>query len=850
MENSQTLARLNLHSRYSSAIRYFEERKTVNNAGYNELSVYCRALASASRIRDAFDCANTLERRLYEYVTSGRADNYTSQQRESGATMIPLLNIFSDLTTEFEFPFAHAWLEVDFIRIRYYLAIGDFEKAKALSYKQLEEHEALGRSIGHRLYRNIAASTLPLYENEDFAEEISLVDEFNLALSLSHGGEKDRQKALDIANQMAASERRFVKEAAVKLFFALNEYRRAMDVANNLGEYYKGRDLAVADAVPDVASGAVSLLLGDPVRAMADLLFAGTTMSMQFDQEKVWESQGYKAVEQVADGFRESKIAYETGQLEKALVGYEALLSNPMIHEWKEVLSTIHHDLAAVKDARGDDSAAIRHLYAAIDVIESRRANFSLSAERMGFVSDKQEVYLDLVEILARQGRHADAWEVAERAKARTLVELLADQKRFAGFERSEVIEDHLNELDKSEWGGVDLEHFRSVSASEGNAAEIVRAPRGLSRIAKEIQETEPATASLVAVVPPEAETMQRHLGRDETLVEYFGGGDRFFIIVADSSRVHVMSMDGNGLATDVQAFRADLQYPDGSGRGVRRVGQPVSDAGPTGPGERLAKRIWLPVAQHIRTEHVTIVPHGPLHYLPFSALPIDDDRLLIDAHSVRLLPSASVLGLLARGSQSDQGALILGNPDLGDPELDLPFAQLEATSLGQMLPGSRVLIRGEATETAVKLLAGKFRLVHLATHGVFDPNSPLQSRLLLAQDGSNDGNLTVAELYRTRLESDLVVLSACETALGEVGGGDDVVGFTRGFLYSGARSIVSSLWKVDDRATSELMTKFYEQMAQHGGHRRALRNAQQDLRRTGYENPYYWAAFNVIGGT
>ena len=228
----------------------------------------------------------------------------------------------------------------------------------------------------------------------------------------------------------------------------------------------------------------------------------------------------------------------------------------------------------------------------------------------------------------------------------------------------------------------------------------------------------------------------------------------------------------------------------------------------------------------------------------------MDDGRLLIDAYSPRLLPSASVLVYLSNQPQpqADQSTLVLGNPDLDDPSLDLPYAQQEASALGQLLQNSRVLLREEATETAVKRFGDGFSRVHLASHGLFDPENPLQSGLLLAGDGENDGKLTVSELYQTRLNVDLITLSACETGLGKVSSGDDVIGFTRGFLYAGARSIVSSLWKVDDRATGELMQRFYSALERHGDKRRALREAQLSLRKAGYDHPYFWAAFNITG--
>ncbi|MBI2509532.1 MAG: CHAT domain-containing protein [Betaproteobacteria bacterium] len=138
------------------------------------------------------------------------------------------------------------------------------------------------------------------------------------------------------------------------------------------------------------------------------------------------------------------------------------------------------------------------------------------------------------------------------------------------------------------------------------------------------------------------------------------------------------------------------------------------------------------------------------------------------------------------------------------------------------------------------------FPRIHLATHGKFQAESPLDSGLMLARDGENDGLLRVGELYSMDLDAELVTLSACETGLGKVDNGDDVVGLTRGFLYAGARSIVASLWSVEDRATAELMKAFYEGL-QGAGKRDALRQAQLKTR-AAFPHPYFWAAFQLVG--
>lgn len=189
---------------------------------------------------------------------------------------------------------------------------------------------------------------------------------------------------------------------------------------------------------------------------------------------------------------------------------------------------------------------------------------------------------------------------------------------------------------------------------------------------------------------------------------------------------------------------------------------------------------------------------------------------------------------------------MILGNPRLADPKYDLKFAQDEALAIGKIIPRSSVLLRTEATATNLKTFGGNYPVIHLAVHGIFDPESPLNSALLLASDKDNDGILRAGDLYNLSLNADLVTLSACETALGKVTTGDDVVGFTRGFLYAGARSLVSSLWQVDDQATRDLMVNFYTNLSKMTKDE-ALKQAQLKVKEQ-YPHPYYWAAFLLTG--
>ena len=348
----------------------------------------------------------------------------------------------------------------------------------------------------------------------------------------------------------------------------------------------------------------------------------------------------------------------------------------------------------------------------------------------------------------------------------------------------------------------------------------------------QQLQQQAPELSSLVSVTPVTVEEIQGKLPADEVLVEYYAEGKELYAFVLSRSGLQGIKLNGEGLTADVQNFRQALQ--DTRSTYHRDL------AG------KLYNRLVRPLEGSMKTRNVLIVAHGPLHYLPFNALH-DGNSYLIERYSLRLLPSASVLKYLKGVRPQTAGTLLaFGNPDLGDPQLDLKYAQAEALSVSKILPNSKALVRREASESAFKRYGEGFRYLHIASHGTFNADSPLPSALLLAKDSANDGTLTVGELYSMRLNADLVTLSACETGLGKIANGDDVVGLPRGFLYAGSRSIVASLWKVDDEATAYLMTRFYGAL-KGTSKREALRLAQLETRKK-YSPPYYWAAFQLTG--
>jgi CHAT domain-containing protein len=265
----------------------------------------------------------------------------------------------------------------------------------------------------------------------------------------------------------------------------------------------------------------------------------------------------------------------------------------------------------------------------------------------------------------------------------------------------------------------------------------------------------------------------------------------------------------------------------------------------------------------------LVVVPHGVLGLVPFAALPMPGDTLPLGArYAVRYAPSLRALGA-AETHAADwtaRRALVVGDPAMptvaaADGQRvvlrDLPAARTEGEAVARRF-GVAALTSRAATESAVRRSLPAAPLVHLATHGLaYGSEARVRdSYVALAPDSANDGLLTIGELLDDvpNLSADLVVLSACQTGLGDLKQAEGTVGFQRALLAKGVRSVLVSLWSVDDRATALLMQRFYAHWLGADGRparskAEALRRAQSDVRLTpGFAAPRYWAAFQLVG--
>ena len=243
------------------------------------------------------------------------------------------------------------------------------------------------------------------------------------------------------------------------------------------------------------------------------------------------------------------------------------------------------------------------------------------------------------------------------------------------------------------------------------------------------------------------------------------------------------------------------------------------------------------------------VVPHGPLHYLPFQALN-DGRSYLIERTALTVWPSSAVgARLLARGSAPAPALLGFGNPST-DKNVPLPGAEREVQQVAKLFPRSEVFVQREATKDRFKTGAAKANMVHVAAHAELDDADPLFSRILFASTDSESGLLEAREIYTLDLRGvRLITLSACESGLGRVARGDEIIGFTRSLLSAGANSIVASLWPVADDSTDLLMGRLYRELANGRDLMASMQLAQLEVQKNRrFAHPFFWAPFNVIG--
>jgi tetratricopeptide (TPR) repeat protein len=511
--------------------------------------------------------------------------------------------------------------------------------------------------------------------------------------------------------------------------------------------------------------------------------------------------------------------------------------------------------LGRVHEGLGELDLAIEHYQKAIGQIEQMAAALTADEQRIAFVADKLTPYEALVTLYADENP-ALAFTWAEQAKSRALVNLLAsgvrprlqidDEMDARQAERLQAIRDELNWLYTRLTRGAAPGETGAPAANQETWAKIEEREREATSIWRNLQGRHAEQLSLIRTAPLTPADIQSDLPEGTALVEYFIARGKITAFVITRDKIHsypaltslsdVLPLLEN-LAFQFSKFHYGPSYYQRHRAALLLGTQEILDQ----LGQKLIAPLWNELSA---VNAIIIIPHGPLHALPFHSLRLKG-RYLIEMQAVSYAPSAAVLKYCRKKPTPPvKQRPFLGKPLLvGVPDERISHVTDEIQVLSRLLGDAEVLLGEQATFERVCQSTSSCGVFHLAAHGLFRPEAPLLSSIRLA-----DQWLAVQDIYNLDLSSTtLVTLSACETGLGHDAGGDDLVGLVRGFLYAGAASLIVSLWTVDDESMTRLVTGFYSHWLAGNSKVQSLRQAQLALLKE-YEHPYYWAPLILVG--
>jgi CHAT domain-containing protein/Tfp pilus assembly protein PilF len=559
-------------------------------------------------------------------------------------------------------------------------------------------------------------------------------------------------------------------------------------------------------------------------------------------------------------------------------------------------------ELARVERDRGDFAKARDRADEALDVFESIRQDVMSPALRASLVASVRDVQELMIEALIHLDAHqpergfaAAALLASERGRARSLLELLGE----GGAEIRRGVDAGLLARER------ELEQLVSAKAAietrrlsgKHNDLEAAAAEKELDELTVELEQTQgriraasPQYAELTRPAPLGLNAIRsRVLDDDTVLLEYSLGAAKSFLWVVTGTSIDVHELPAKSEIESVarqvyELLTARNRKPPNETPAARADRVRQADAAYLAAARKASEMLLGPAASRIAGKRLLIVGEGVLKYLPFAALPDPEaDVPLIAKHEIVTAPSASVMAVLRQETAGRKSApkilAVLADPvfSAGDsrigpiaktslrsgsePDMQefmrLRFSRAEADAIARRAPPAttfKALDFEASRDAAMKPELGDYRIVHFATHSLLDNEHPELSGVVLSLVDRNgqpqNGFLRLYDVYNLRLGADLVVLSACRTALGKEIKGEGLIGLTRGFLYAGAPRVVATLWEIDDRTTAEVMTKFYQGMLDRNERpAKALRAAQIALWRTkGWDAPYYWAAFTLEG--
>ncbi|MEG4489949.1 CHAT domain-containing tetratricopeptide repeat protein, partial [Microcoleus sp. D3_18_C4] len=597
----------------------------------------------------------------------------------------------------------------------------------------------------------------------------------------------------------------------------------------------------------------------------------------------------------------------ELGEKQKALEYYSQSLPLSRATGDRAGEATIFSNIAYTKRDLNNLPEALNDIESSLKIIENLRTKIASPELRSSYFATVQnyyEFYIDLLMQLhktnPKSGYDTKALEASERSRARSLLELLFESNANI----REGISPDLLQQEKSlqqQLDTIEKQRIEAVSTPNPNQTKIAEIDKQRLALLEQYQQLQtkirtasPRYAALTQPQPLTLPEIQKQILDENTiLLQYSLGTNRSYLWVVTSTRVTSSELPKRAdIETAAKEFLETITSPI-----QRDIPQQVAQA-----SANLGQVILQPVAAQLGNKRLLIVPDGVLHYTPFQALTLaqtagqNTNVPLIVEHEIITLPSASSLAILRQnyGDRKPPGRTlaILADPvfspederikgkitqattekleanNLGLnrslrasnrqwPPERLPFTRQEAQTISSLFPSAstrQILDFDASRTTATDGNLVNYQIIHFATHGLANSKNPELSGIVMSivDDKGNlvNGFLRLTDIFNLKLAANLVVLSACQSGMGQNVKGEGMVGLTRGFMYAGAQRVAVSLWSVDDEGTAVLMQKFYQKMLQQKlAPAAALRAAQMEMmQEEKWKSPYYWAAFTLQG--
>lgn len=503
---------------------------------------------------------------------------------------------------------------------------------------------------------------------------------------------------------------------------------------------------------------------------------------------------------------------------------------------------------------QGRPQAALAAYEASVDELEQLYGRLMIEF-RADFLEDKERIYQDTVLLCLKLKQPQRALEFCERAKSRALQDLLNLRINLHIEARSEADKPLVARLQTLRAERDRLYRRWEVDEEVGQRGETADLLEAQQRIENKILAIEKEITELwhkllihnadyardASLWQVRAEPVQPYLPQETILLEYFVAHGQLIAFLVTPTAIEAVPLEVTVTAVQqkLQLLWLNLRsVPRSSGKQLQQLSHNAQMI-----LQQLQALLLEPVAHYLADyPKWIVVPHGPLHYLPFHALH-DGQQYLLEKVEISYLPGSSLLRFCHETPKSSGPLVAVGHSLNGR----LPHAVTEAQQIAKQWSG-HAFLEDEATLSKLEPMLADGRILHLATHGDFRADNPLFSGLALA-----DGWLTTIDIFNLKLKASLVTLSACQTGRSVIGGGDELLGLMRAFLGAGAASLIASFWAVEDDTTAWLMHTLYENLALGATKAASLRQAQlrflqEPALTEKYSHPYFWAPFFLVG--